>query len=195
MISAGNGDGLGQLQGANLPVEAAVDLEQAHLGATLYFRAKPQKMLEHLEFVWSRVNIPKVLRGTGQAHLWEELVFLCDRYKKYDSAILTVISHPRCLERWAVQGHHCQGFFFLHVSPCNTASYRGMQASDGGAVNTCQRIREPRSTPRKAVSSRGLRTSVYTYNNFDNSSLAQRLEKHQLIQFRHIAMYLYKGKN
>ncbi|XP_053520931.1 clathrin heavy chain 2 [Artibeus jamaicensis] len=32
-------------------------------------------------------------------------------------------------------------------------------------------------------------------SNSDNIALAQRLEKHQLIQFRRIAVYLYKGKN
>ncbi|XP_045048654.2 clathrin heavy chain 2 [Desmodus rotundus] len=51
-----------------------------------FARAKPQKMLKHLEFFWSRVNLPKVLRATGQAHLWAELVFLCDRYEEYDNA-------------------------------------------------------------------------------------------------------------
>ena len=40
-----------------------------------------------------------------------------------------------------------------------------------------------------------LRTSIDAYDNFDNISLAQRLEKHELIEFRRIAAYLYKGNN
>ena len=40
-----------------------------------------------------------------------------------------------------------------------------------------------------------LRTSIDTNDNFDNISLAQRLEKHELIEFRRIAAYLYKGNN
>jgi len=41
----------------------------------------------------------------------------------------------------------------------------------------------------------GLRTSIDAFDNFDNIVLAQRLEKHDLIEFRRIAAYLYKGNN
>lgn len=41
----------------------------------------------------------------------------------------------------------------------------------------------------------GLRASIDAYDNFDNITLAQRLEKHELIEFRRIAAYLYKGNN
>lgn len=41
----------------------------------------------------------------------------------------------------------------------------------------------------------GLRTSIDAYDNFDTIDLAQRLEKHELIEFRRIAAYLYKGNN
>ena len=41
----------------------------------------------------------------------------------------------------------------------------------------------------------GLRASIDAFDNFDNISLAQRLEKHELIEFRRIAAYLYKGNN
>lgn len=48
-------------------LEAALGLERAHMGmftelAILYSKFKPQKMREHLELFWSRVNIPKVAR-------------------------------------------------------------------------------------------------------------------------------------
>lgn len=94
--------------------------------AILYSKFKPQKMPEHLELFWSRVNMPKVshtssqipaaegdpgsvslsspvtspqvLRAAEQAHLWAELVFLYDKYEEYDNAVLTVISHPT--EAW-----------------------------------------------------------------------------------------------
>jgi clathrin heavy chain len=42
--------------------------------AILYSKYKPEKMKEHLELFWSRVNIPKVLRAAEHAHLWAELV-------------------------------------------------------------------------------------------------------------------------
>ena len=41
----------------------------------------------------------------------------------------------------------------------------------------------------------GLRTSIDAFDNFDTIALAQRLEKHELVEFRRIAAYLYKGNN
>jgi len=46
-------------------LEAALGLERAHMGmftelGILYSKYKPEKMREHLELFWSRVNIPKV---------------------------------------------------------------------------------------------------------------------------------------
>lgn len=80
-------------------LEAALGLERAHMGmftelAILYSKFKPQKMREHLELFWSRVNIPKVLRAAEQAHLWAELVFLYDKYEEFDNAIITMMTHP-----------------------------------------------------------------------------------------------------
>ena len=40
-----------------------------------------------------------------------------------------------------------------------------------------------------------LRESIDSFNNFDNIALAQRLEKHELIEFRRIAAYLFKMNN
>ena len=54
-------------------LEGALGLERAHMGmftelAILYSKYKPEKMKEHLELFWSRVNIPKVLRSAEIAH-------------------------------------------------------------------------------------------------------------------------------
>ena len=40
-----------------------------------------------------------------------------------------------------------------------------------------------------------LRASIDAYDNFDNINLAQQLERHELIEFRRIAAYLYRGNN
>ncbi|KAH7731613.1 clathrin heavy chain [Aphelenchoides avenae] len=87
-------------------LEAALGLERAHMGmftelAILYSKYKPEKMREHLELFWSRVNIPKVLRAAEQAHLWSELVFLYDKYEEYDNAVSTMMQHPT--EAWREQ--------------------------------------------------------------------------------------------
>ena len=41
----------------------------------------------------------------------------------------------------------------------------------------------------------GLRQSIDKYSNFDTIALAQQLEKHELLEFRRIAAYLYKANN
>ncbi|KAL7060518.1 hypothetical protein AAHC03_09135 [Spirometra sp. Aus1] len=93
----------GHFQQLILLLEAALGLERAHMGmftelAILYSKFKQEKLREHLELFWSRVNIPKVLRAAEQAHLWSELVFLYDRYEEYDNAIQTMMNHPT--EAW-----------------------------------------------------------------------------------------------
>merc|ERR1712121_202579 len=84
-------------------LEASLGLERAHMGmfselAILYSRYKPDKLKEHLELFWSRVNIPNVLRAAEHAHLWAELVFLYDKYEEYDNAALAMMAHPT--EAW-----------------------------------------------------------------------------------------------
>lgn len=37
-----------------------------------------------------------------------------------------------------------------------------------------------------------LKTSIDTYNSYDPIALAQRIEKHELLEFRRIAAYVYK---
>jgi len=41
----------------------------------------------------------------------------------------------------------------------------------------------------------GLKASIDAFDNFDNIALAQKLEKHELLEFRRIAAYLYKRNN
>lgn len=84
-------------------LEQALGLERAHMGmftelAILYSKYRPEKMREHLELFWSRLNIPKVLRAADAAHLWPELVFLYDKYEEFDNAVYTMMSHPT--EAW-----------------------------------------------------------------------------------------------
>ncbi|KAK7088574.1 clathrin heavy chain 1 [Littorina saxatilis] len=217
-------------------LEAALGLERAHMGmftelGILYSRYKPEKMREHLELFWSRVNIPKVLRAAESAHLWPELVFLYDKYEEYDNAILTIMNHPT--EAWresqfkdiitkvanielyykAIQfymdfrpmllndllmvltprlDHTRAVTFFLKTNqvPLVKPYLRSVQKNNNKAINEALNnlfIEEE--------DYQSLRASIDAYDNFDNISLAQRLEKHELIEFRRIAAYLYKGNN
>lgn len=217
-------------------LESALGLERAHMGmftelAILYSKYKPNKMKEHLELFWSRVNIPKVLRAAEQAHLWAELVFLYDKYEEYDNAVITMMSHPS--EAWreahfkemitkvanielyfkAIQfyldyhpmllndlllvlvprmDHTRAVSFFTRTKhlPLVKPYLRSVQSLNNKAINEALNdllIEEEDYT--------GLKASIDAFDNFDTIALAQRLEKHELIEFRRIAAYLYKSNN
>ncbi|ETE62313.1 Clathrin heavy chain 1, partial [Ophiophagus hannah] len=217
-------------------LEAALGLERAHMGmftelAILYSKYKPQKMREHLELFWSRVNIPKVLRAAEHAHLWGELVFLYDKYEEYDNAIITMMNHPT--DAWKegqfkdiiakvanVELYYRALQFYLDYKPLlindlllvlsprldhtRTVSFfakvnqlplvkpylRSVQNHNNKGVNEALN-----NLLTEEEDYQGLRASIDAYDNFDNITLAQRLEKHKLIEFRRIAAYLYKGNN
>uniref|UniRef100_A0A803XN81 Clathrin heavy chain n=1 Tax=Meleagris gallopavo TaxID=9103 RepID=A0A803XN81_MELGA len=217
-------------------LEAALGLERAHMGmftelAILYSKFKPQKMREHLELFWSRVNIPKVLRAAEQAHLWAELVFLYDKYEEYDNAIITMMNHPT--DAWKegqfkdiiakvanVELYYKALQFYLDYKPLlinDLLLVLSPRLDHTRTVNFFSKVnqlllvkpylRSVQNHNNKGVNEalnnlltqeedyQGLRASIDAYDNFDNIALAQRLEKHELIEFRRIAAYLYKGNN
>ncbi|KAG5837570.1 hypothetical protein ANANG_G00240740 [Anguilla anguilla] len=217
-------------------LEAALGLERAHMGmftelAILYSKFKPQKMREHLELFWSRVNIPKVLRAAEQAHLWAELVFLYDKYEEYDNAIITMMNHPP--DAWKegqfkdiitkvanVELYYKAVQFYLEFKPLllnDLLVVLSPRLDHTRAVNFFTKVkqlalvkpylRSVQNHNNKSVNEalnnlfiaeedyQALRTSIDAYDNFDNISLAQSLEKHELIELRRIAAYLFKGNN
>ncbi|XP_066499700.1 clathrin heavy chain 1 isoform X2 [Hoplias malabaricus] len=214
-------------------LEAALGLERAHMGmftelAILYSNYKPQKMREHLELFWSRVNIPKVLRAAEQAHLWADLVFLYDKYEEYENAIITMITHPTDAWRDAffkeiiskvanLELYYKSLQFYLEYKPMLLSDLLTVLAprlDHTRAVNYFTKVNQLRlvkpylksiqSHNNRAVNEalnsllteeedfEGLRASIDAYDNFDSICLAQKLEKHELIEFRRIAAYLFK---
>ncbi|CAL1614921.1 unnamed protein product [Knipowitschia caucasica] len=217
-------------------LEAALGLERAHMGmftelAILYSKFKPQKMREHLELFWSRVNIPKVLRAAEQSHLWAELVFLYDKYEEYDNAVLTMMSHPT--DAWKeglfkdiipkvanVELYYKSLSFYLEFNPLlinDLLTLLSPRLDHSRAVTFFAKMKQLKlvkpylrsvqnhnnTSVNEALNDllteeedfQGLRASIDAYSNFDSMGLAQRLEKHELIEFRRIAAYLYKGNN
>ncbi|KAK2163986.1 hypothetical protein LSH36_71g06004 [Paralvinella palmiformis] len=217
-------------------LEAALGLERAHMGmftelAILYSKYKPEKMREHLELFWSRVNIPKVLRAAEQAHLWAELVFLYDKYEEYDNAIIAMMNHPT--DAWKeshfkdiitkvanIELYYKALQFYLDYKPLllnDLLLVLTPRMDHTRAVNFFQKVghiplvkpylRAVQNHNNKAINEalnnllieeedfQGLRTSIDAFDNFDNIALAQRLEKHELIEFRRIGAYLYRGNN
>merc|ERR1719219_275644 len=217
-------------------LEAALGLERAHMGmfselAILYSKYKPDKLKEHLELFWSRVNIPKVLRAAEQAHLWAELVFLYDKYEEYDNAVLAMMAHPT--EAWReghfkdiitkvanIEMYHRPIQFYLDYKPMllndllvvlaprlDHTRTVGFFTKTNNIQLVKPYLRSVQNLNNKAVNEalnglliaeedyQGLKTSIDAFDNFDNIQLAQTLEKHELIEFRRIAAYLYKGNN
>ncbi|XP_070571438.1 clathrin heavy chain 1 [Ptychodera flava] len=217
-------------------LEAALGLERAHMGmftelAILYSKYKPQKMREHLELFWSRVNIPKVLRAAEQAHLWAELVFLYDKYEEFDNAIVTMMAHPTDAWREShfkdiitkvanIELYYKAIHFYLDYKPMLLNDLLlvlipRMDHTRAVALFTKVNqlpivkpyLRQVQSHNNKAINDalnnllideedyQGLKASIDAFDNFDNIALAQKLEKHELLEFRRIAAYLYKRNN
>lgn len=217
-------------------LEAALGLERAHMGiftelAILYSKYKYEKMREHLELFWSRVNIPKVLRAAEQAHLWAELVFLYDKYEEFDNAVITMMNHPT--DSWKeshfkdviakvanIELYYKALQFYLDYKPLllnDLLLVLTPRMDHTRAVQFFQKqnkiplvkpyLRAVQNINNKAINEalnnllieeedyQGLRASIDAFDNFDTIALAQRLEKHELIEFRRIGAYLYKGNN
>ncbi|TKR78217.1 hypothetical protein L596_019061 [Steinernema carpocapsae] len=217
-------------------LEGALGLERAHMGmftelAILYSKFKPEKMREHLELFWSRVNIPKVLRAAEKAKLYPELVFLYDKYEEYDNAANTMMSHPT--EAWReqhfkdviskvanVELYYKAMEFYLKFKPMlvndlligltprldhsRTVAFF-TKVNQLPLVKTY--LRHVQNLNNKSINEalnqlfideedyEALRTSIDAYNNFDNVVLAAKLENHELVEFRRISAYLFKGNN
>ena len=87
-------------------LEAGLGLERAHMGmftelGIALSKYHPDRVMEHLKLFWSRINIPKMIRGCEEANLWPELVFLYCHYDEWDNASLAMME--RAPEAWE---HH-----------------------------------------------------------------------------------------
>lgn len=87
-------------------LEAGLGLERAHMGmftelGIALSKYHPDRVMEHLRLFWSRINIPKMIRGCEEAHLWPELVFLYSHYDEWDNAALAMME--RAADAWE---HH-----------------------------------------------------------------------------------------
>ncbi|CZR50635.1 probable clathrin heavy chain [Phialocephala subalpina] len=87
-------------------LEQGLGLERAHMGmftelGIALSKYHPDRVMEHLKLFWSRINIPKMIRATEDAHLWPELVFLYCHYDEWDNAALAMME--RAADAWE---HH-----------------------------------------------------------------------------------------
>ena len=87
-------------------LEAGLGLERAHMGmftelGLALSKYHPDRVMEHLRLFWSRINIPKMIKGCEDAHLWPELIFLYTHYDEWDNAALAMME--RAADAWE---HH-----------------------------------------------------------------------------------------
>jgi len=87
-------------------LEAGLGLERAHAGmftelGIALSKYHPERVMEHLRLFWSRITIPKMIRGCENAHLWPELIFLYTHYDEWDNAALAMME--RAADAWE---HH-----------------------------------------------------------------------------------------
>jgi len=214
-------------------LEQGCNLDRAHQGiythlGILYAKYKEQKLMEHINLFWSRLNIPTLLQECKTNLHWKEVVFLYSHYDQFDNAVDTMIEHsPACFDHdtfksTVVRVSNSEVFyraisFYIMENPMKLSellielspkldhkrvvnmvkSYehlpliknylKHVQRDDIAVVNEALY-----SLYVEEENFQDLRDSVTEFVQFDQISLAQRLEKHELVEFRRIAATLYQ---
>nr|CAB3490675.1 unnamed protein product [Digitaria exilis] len=152
-------------------MESGLGLERAHMGiftelGVLYARYRHEKLMEHIKLFSTRLNIPKLIRACDEQQHWKELTYLYIQYDEFDNAATTIMNHSP--DAW----DHMQ-FKDVCVKVANVELYyKALYVEE----EDYERLRE----------------SVDMHDNFDQIGLAQKLEKHELLEMRRIAAYIYK---
>eukprot|EP00094_Tigriopus_californicus_P009052 TCALIF_08726-PA protein Name:"Similar to CLTC Clathrin heavy chain 1 (Bos taurus)" AED:0.13 eAED:0.13 QI:38/0.57/0.26/0.93/0.78/0.66/15/0/1551 len=167
--------------------------EQAHLWAELVFLYDKYEefdnavlaMMAHPTEAWKESHFKDIITKVANLELYYKAIQFYLDYKPMLLNDLLLVLAPRMDHTRAVN-------FFTKVNHLQLVKpyLRSVQNLNNKAVNESLNgllINEEDYN--------GLKTSIDGFDNFDNITLAQRLEKHELIEFRRIAAYLYKGNN
>ncbi|KAK4337243.1 hypothetical protein RND71_043548 [Anisodus tanguticus] len=167
--------------------------EQAHLWSELVFLYDKYEeydnavltMMAHPTEAWKESHFKDMITKVANIELYYKAIQFYLDYKPLLLNDLLLVLAPRMDHTRAVT-------FFTKTDhlPLVKAYLRSVQSLNNKSINEALNgllIEEE--------DYQGLRTSIDAFDNFDNISLAQRLEKHELIEFRRIAAYLYKGNN
>ncbi|KAG5897796.1 hypothetical protein JTB14_011798 [Gonioctena quinquepunctata] len=167
--------------------------EQAHLWAELVFLYDKYEeydnavlaMMAHPTEAWREGHFKDIITKVANIELYYRAIqFYLDYKPLLLNDLLLVLAprmdHTRAVSFFAKTGH-------LQL----VKSYlRSVQNLNNKAINEALN-----SLLIEEEDFQGLRTSIDAFDNFDNIGLAQKLEKHELTEFRRIAAYLYKGNN
>lgn len=167
--------------------------ESAHLWAELVFLYDKYEeydnavlaMMQHPTEAWREGHFKDVITKVANVELYYKAIQFYVEYKPLLLNDILLVLAPRMDHTRSVAYFTRAGHLQL-VKPY----LRSVQALNNKAINEALNgllIEEE--------DYQGLRTSIDAFDNFDNIALAQQLEKHELIEFRRIAAYLYKGNN
>ncbi|KAL7229187.1 hypothetical protein ACSBR2_007811 [Camellia fascicularis] len=196
-------------------MESGLGLERAHMGiftelGVLYARYRHEKLMEHIKLFSTRLNIPKLIRACDEQQHWKELTYLyihLDHMQFKDVAVKVAnvelyykavhfylqehpdlindllnvlalrVDHTRVVDIMRKAGH------LLLVKPYMVA----VQSNNVTAVNEAlnEIYVEEEDYDR-------LRESIDMHDSFDQIGLAQKIEKHELLEMRRVAAYIYK---
>ncbi|GAV05648.1 hypothetical protein RvY_15748 [Ramazzottius varieornatus] len=167
--------------------------EQAHLWAELVFLYDKYEeydnavvtMIQHPTEAWRESHFKDIITKVANIELYYRAIQFYLDYKPLLLNDLLLVLIPRMDHTRAVS-------FFRKTNHMQLVKpyLRAVQKLNNKTVNEALNelfIEDEDYT--------GLKTSIDAFDNFDNIALAQRLEKHELIEFRRIAAYLYKGNN
>lgn len=167
--------------------------EQAHLWSELVFLYDKYEeydnsaltMMAHPTVAWRESLFKEVITKVANIELYyKALQFFLEHKPLLLNDLLVVLTprldHTRCISFFTRCGH------LKLVKPY----LRTVQTNNNKSVNEAlnQVLIEEEDYE-------CLRKSIDTYDNFDTIALAQQLEKHELLEFRRIAAYLYKSNN
>jgi len=167
--------------------------EQAHLWSELVFLYDKYEeydnaivtMMKHPTVAWKETLFKDVITKVANIELYyKALQFYLDNKPLLINDLLVVLT-PRMDHTRAVN-------FFIKAKHLSLVKpyLRSVQSHNNKAINEALN-----NLLIEEEDYNGLRASIDAFDNFDNIQLAQTLEKHELIEFRRIAAYLYKGNN
>uniref|UniRef100_A0A667XLR9 Clathrin, heavy chain b (Hc) n=1 Tax=Myripristis murdjan TaxID=586833 RepID=A0A667XLR9_9TELE len=167
--------------------------EQAHLWAELVFLYDKYEeydnaiitMMNHPADAWKEGQFKDIVTKVANVELYYKAIQFYLEFKPLLLNDLLIVLSPRLDHTRAVN-------FFSKVKQLSLVKpyLRSVQNHNNKSVN--EALNNLFITEEDYAA---LRTSIDAYDNFDNISLAQGLEKHELIEFRRIAAYLFKGNN
>lgn len=167
--------------------------EQAHLWSELVFLYDKYEeydnsaltMMAHPTEAWKESLFKEVITKVANIELYyKALQFYLDNKPLLLNDLLLVLT-PRLDHTRAVS-------FFTRIGHLKLVKpyLRSVQTNNNKSVN--EALNEVLIQEEDYES---LRKSIDTFDNFDTIALAQQLEKHELLEFRRIAAYLYMSNN